>query len=201
MISEIFARNVHGMTEKLQSKTVGIAGCGGLGSNIAVSLVRAGIGRLILADFDIVEASNLNRQHYFQKDIGRVKVEALREHLQAIHSYTKIHIHHLRLVPENIPVLFQEADLLIEAFDIAESKQWLIETWVSAFPEKPIIVGSGLAGAGRTNDLKVKKNGNIYLCGDGESEMDMGLCSARVCLAANMQANAAIALLIGMEKI
>ena len=51
--------------EKLSGKTVGIAGCGGLGSNAAVALARVGIGKLIVADFDVIIESNLNRQYFF----------------------------------------------------------------------------------------------------------------------------------------
>jgi sulfur carrier protein ThiS adenylyltransferase len=58
---------------------IGIAGCGGLGSNCAVALSRVGIGRLILVDFDVVELSNLNRQYYFRDQIGLLKTEALTE--------------------------------------------------------------------------------------------------------------------------
>ena len=87
---KLFERNVPGTLEILQKSTVGIAGCGGLGSNAAVSLVRAGIGKLILADHDVVEESNLNRQYYFQSDIGKKKVEALTYHLKAINPEIKL---------------------------------------------------------------------------------------------------------------
>ena len=106
----IFERNVPGSTEILQKASVGIAGCGGLGSNAAVTLVRAGIGRLIIVDFDQVEMSNLNRQHYFQRDIGRLKVDALADQLKAINSDINLDIYHEKLNPENIPIIFNEAD-------------------------------------------------------------------------------------------
>jgi sulfur carrier protein ThiS adenylyltransferase len=183
------------MTECLQRATIGIAGCGGLGSNAAVTLARAGIGRLILADPDIVEASNLNRQHFFQPDIGKAKVDALADHLRAIQPEIRLVTHRLELAPANVPEVFREADLLVEAFDRAENKHWLIEAWCRAFPQRPIIVASGLAGCGRTNALRVRSSGNIHVCGDGESDMSLGLCAARVAIVANMQANVAIELL------
>ncbi|MCK5075677.1 MAG: sulfur carrier protein ThiS adenylyltransferase ThiF, partial [Calditrichia bacterium] len=153
---EIFVRNVPGSTEKLQQATVGISGCGGLGSNSAVAMVRAGIGKLILVDFDIVEESNLNRQFYFQKDIGRVKVEALAEHLKAINPDVELVLYNKKLQQDDIKVVFKEADLLLEAFDRAESKHWLIDAWGESFPNKPIIVASGLSGLGNTSALKVQ---------------------------------------------
>ena len=192
---KLFARNVPGTLEILQKSTVGIAGCGGLGSNAAVSLVRAGIGKLILADHDVVEESNLNRQYYFQSDIGKKKVEALTYHLKAINPEIKLETIDNQISASDISKIFKDADILIEAFDRAESKAWLIESWCMAFPKRPIVCASGLSGVGNTEDLKVQNAGTIYIVGDGETEMSMGLCSARVAIAANMQANIAIELL------
>ncbi len=192
----IFERNVPGTTERLRDAAIGIAGCGGLGSNAAVALARAGVGKLILADPDRVEISNLNRQHYFRPDIGKVKVEALAGHLRAINPDIDLVLHELELTPGNTPEIFREADILIEAFDRAESKRWLIETWCRAFPDRPIVCGSGLSGIGNTNALRVHSAGRIHFCGDEESDMSMGLCAARVGAVANMQANVAIELLM-----
>ena len=197
MGKDIFERNVPGTTDKLQRATVGIAGCGGLGSNAAVALVRAGVGRLILADHDTVEASNLNRQHYFQGDIGRKKVEALAAHLRAINPDVELILHDVELAPENLPEIFSEADLLLEAFDRADSKKWLIETWCVTYPDRPVVAASGVSGCGHTDEMKVHSAGNIHMVGDEHSEMTMGLCAARVMMAASMEANVAIGLLTG----
>jgi len=196
-LMNIFERNVKGTTEILRAKTVAIAGCGGIGSNAAVSLTRAGIGRLVIADFDKVEASNLNRQYYFQSDIGQYKTDALKKHLLNIHPQVTVLSHTVKLTPDNVPRLFAGADILIEAFDLAENKEWLIETWVTAFPHKPVISGNGLAGLGDFASLKIIQSGNIYLCGDGQSDMSLGLSAARVAIVANMQAHLAIELLCG----
>ncbi len=196
----IFERNVPGTTEKLAKATVGIAGCGGLGSNAAVALLRAGIGRLILVDHDTVEASNLNRQHYFQADIGKKKVEALAAHLKAINPEVELVLHDLELTPENVPEIYADAELLIEAFDRADRKRWLIESWCVAFPDRPIVAASGVSGCGNTDGMHVHSSGNIHVCGDEESDMTMGLCAARVMMAACMQANVAIELLTGDKE-
>ena len=196
-MDSIFDRNVPGTTEKLAVATVGIAGCGGLGSNAAVALARAGVGRLILVDHDRVEISNLNRQYYFQSDIGKVKVKALSEHLRAINPAIAIEPHDIELEPDQVQNIFAGADLLIEAFDRAESKRWLIESWCKAFPEKHIVCGSGLSGCGATDSLKVHSAGYIHMCGDEETDMSLGLCAARVGIVANMQANVAIEILSG----
>jgi len=199
-IEKIFERNVSGLRSILLKKTAAIAGCGGLGSNAAVALARAGIGRLIVADFDRVELSNLNRQYYFLGDVGKFKTDAIASHIRAINPEIKLEPHCLKLTPQNIPLLFKEADLLIEAFDRAESKVWLIETWSTHFPDKPIICGSGVSGYGDTAGLGVRRAGNIVICGDEKTDMSMGLVSSRVAIAANMQANEAIELLVRNQK-
>lgn len=193
---KLFERNVPGTLEILQKSTVGIAGCGGLGSNAAVSLVRAGIGKLIIADHDVVEESNLNRQYYFQPDTGKKKVEALADHLKAINPEIRLKVIDKQIHASDISGIFKDAEILIEAFDRAESKAWLIESWCIAFPRRPIVCASGLSGIGKTEDLTVRNAGTIYIVGDGETDMSMGLCSARVAIAANMQANIAIELLV-----
>ena len=195
-MDSIFDRNVPGTTETLAVATVGIAGCGGLGSNAAVALARAGIGRLILVDHDRVEISNLNRQHYFQPDIGKAKVEALGRHLLAINPAIALELHDIELKPDDLERVFGEADILIEAFDRAESKRWLIEAWCKTFPQRHIVCGSGLSGCGSTDKLKIHSAGCIHFCGDEETDMSLGLCAARVGIVANMQANVAIEILI-----
>ncbi len=195
-IEKIFERNVPGLRAVLAKKTVGVAGCGGLGSNAAVALARAGIGKLIIADSDVVELSNLNRQYYFLSDVGKQKTAALKSHLLHINPALRVKTHTLEFSADNVPQLFKDADLLIEAFDKAESKAWLIETWCRCFPQKPIICASGLSGYGSTETLTLRRSGNIIMCGDEKTDMSMGLTSARVAIVANMQANAAIEILV-----
>lgn len=193
---QIFLRNVPGTREILKGKTVGIAGLGGLGSHVAISLVRSGVGSLILADHDVIEPSNLNRQGYFLKDVGKKKTEALARYLKEINPEVVLAAHWLKLTPLNMGGIFKQADLLVEAFDRAEDKAWLIEAWCGLFPQRPIIVASGLAGYGKTGALKVVRSGTIFVCGDGESDSGMGLNAARVALVANMQANVAVEVLV-----
>jgi sulfur carrier protein ThiS adenylyltransferase len=196
----IFDRNVPGSTEILQARTVGIAGCGGLGSNAAISLTRAGVGGLILADFDTVEESNLNRQAYFVDDIGRLKVEALAATLRRINPAIRLALHCDRLDPFTVAEVFAGADLLLEAFDRAESKQWLIEAWSRAYPDRFVVAASGVSGLGATERLGVRRAGHIVVCGDQTSDMSEGLCAPRVAIAANMQANVAVELLGELER-
>ena len=192
------ARHTPGVHEKIKNSTVGIAGLGGLGSAVAVALARIGVGRLILADFDIVEPSNLNRQQYFIDQLGQTKAEALKANLKRINPYVKYETHCIRLTPDNIPTLFAEADVLVEAFDRADQKAMLLQS----FKNRPIVAASGLAGYGSGETMGVRKMGQrIYVVGDLETGAapGCGLMAPRVGIAAHMQANVVLRLLLGEE--
>jgi sulfur carrier protein ThiS adenylyltransferase len=193
-----FARHDPAVLPVLRAATVGIAGAGGLGSNVAVVLARAGVGRLVIADHDRIEISNLNRQQYFLDQVGRIKVRALRENLVRIHPYCDYVVHHRRVTRRNVASLFGEADIMIEAFDRADQKQMLIETWLALFPGRPIIAASGLAGFGGNAKLRQRRAGSLYICGDESSEPRPGISpmAPRVAAVAAMQANLAIELLL-----
>lgn len=186
----------------LQSSVVAVAGAGGLGSNAAVCLARAGVGRLIIADFDAIEPSNLNRQYYFVDQIGEKKVRALRDNLTRINPFGVYDIHDIKVTPSRVGPLFGRADILIEAFDRAEAKQMLIETWLRLHPEKPVIAASGLAGYGKNRKLRTRRLGTLYVCGDEESECAPGVSpmAPRVAAVAALQANLAVELLMKARK-
>jgi len=184
-----------------QTATVGIAGAGGLGSNIAVSLARAGLGTLVIADYDVITVKNLNRQQYFLSQVGKAKVEALKANLGQINPFCRCEIHNLMVTPDNLKDIFGSCNILLEAFDGADQKQMLIETWQELFPERPLIAASGLAGYGRNELIKMVRLDNIYLCGDGISELTPGISpvAPRVAIVANMQANLCLELLISIK--
>ncbi len=184
--------------EILSKKTIGIAGCGGLGSNSAVALARVGIGKLIIADFDTIIESNLNRQYFFFNQIGIKKCIALKENIEKINPNCIVDAHNIKLNEKNIPEIFKNCDLIIEAFDIAEMKLMLIETTLSNFPTKPLIVGSGLAGWGKFESIKIEQNENIFICGDNNNEVSENNppLAPRVGIIANMQANKALEILL-----
>ena len=199
---QIFARHDKAVLAALRASTVAVAGAGGLGSNAAVSLARAGVGRLIIADFDRVEPSNLNRQQFETRQIGLRKVKALAANLKRQAPYTAVLAHDVRVTASNVGELFGGADLLIEAFDRAGQKAMLISAWLKLFPYKPVISASGLAGYGGNARLKTRRIGRLYVCGDGVSEIAPGLSpmAPRVALVANMQANLAVELLVKLKK-
>jgi sulfur carrier protein ThiS adenylyltransferase len=195
---EFFSKHDPGIISALRSAVVGIAGAGGLGSSVAVSLARAGIGKLIIADFDKIEPSNLNRQQYFINQIGMPKVIALLENLKQINPFSDYQMHEIKLDEKNIPIIFKDVDILVEAFDKAEMKEMLIEIWLSHFPQKPIITGLGVAGYGKNELIHTKKIDNLYICGDEQTELQEGISpmAPRVGIVANMQANLVLELLL-----
>lgn len=198
LTKDLFARRDPRVLAILRKSTVGIAGAGGLGSNIAISLARAGVGRLIIADFDKIEPSNLNRQQYFIEQIGRRKVHALRANLERINPFSQYVIHAVRVTRANVGRIFAGSDILMEAFDKAEAKCMLMEAWLSLHPDRPMIAACGLAGYGKNGRLHTRRLGSLYVCGDEESQCPRGVSpmAPRVALVANMQANLAIELLV-----
>jgi sulfur carrier protein ThiS adenylyltransferase len=183
---------------KLKAATVGIAGLGGLGSAIAVALARVGVGKLIVADFDVVEPSNLNRQQYFVDQIGMLKTEAIVSNLRKINPYVQVEAHAVKLTPDNILPMFGTVDVMIEAFDRADQKAMLLQAFTPQKPDVPFIGASGMAGFGPEETIGVKKMGrNIYIVGDLETaaQPGCGLMAPRVGIVASMQANLALRLI------
>ncbi|RCK80318.1 MAG: Sulfur carrier protein adenylyltransferase ThiF [Candidatus Ozemobacter sibiricus] len=195
------ARHTPGVHARLKRATVGIAGCGGLGSTVAVALARVGIGTLILADFDVVEPSNLNRQQFFVDQIGQRKVEALAATLARINPAVRVVPHAVRVVPDNVAALFGPVDVLVEAFDRADQKAMLFETVQREFPDKPLVMGLGMAGWGRNDLLGVRRSGSLSICGDdlAEAGPHAGLMAPRVGVVAHLQANQVMEILLGPD--
>ena len=182
----------------LKRHTVGIAGCGGLGSNCAVTLARCGIGKLVIADFDVIQESNLNRQYFFFDQIGHKKVFALKENLERIRPDLRVEAADVKLDEQSILKIFAQCDVIVEAFDLAVMKQMIIETVSSEMPNIPVVSGVGLAGLGNTDRFKIIDSGKLIVCGDLETEVSPELppLAPRVSIVANMQADAVIRLLI-----
>jgi sulfur carrier protein ThiS adenylyltransferase len=182
--------------------SVGIAGAGGLGSNCAVALAKCGVGTLVISDFDIIEASNLNRQYYFTDQVGMLKTLALKENIFRINPDVFVIIHQKRLDSDNIPEIFSGCNVIVEAFDSAEMKQMLIETVQLKMAGRPVVAASGLAGWGKSEAIKYRKiDDTLYICGDELSEVSENFptMAPRVGMVANMQANVVIEILMKMK--
>lgn len=197
------SRHTPGVHARLKGATVGIAGVGGLGSAIAVALARVGVGRLIIADFDVVEPSNLNRQQYFVDQLGMYKVDALRDNLARINPYVTVEAHRLILTPDNIPELFTPSSIVVEAFDRADMKAMLVDTVLEKMPSVTVVAASGLAGYGSNNSITTRRvSRRLYLIGDTVSEArpGNGLMAPRVGIAAGHQANQVVRIILGEEE-
>lgn len=183
--------------DKLKRAVVGIAGLGGLGSNVAVMLARTGVGALVIADFDKVEPSNLNRQHYFVDQVGRGKVECMQENLRRIAPDVQIEGHAVKLTADNVPDIFAGAHIVAECFDKADQKRMIVETVLARMP-LPVVSASGLAGYGRSNTIQTRRvSQRFVLVGDGSSGTDSCpiLTAGRVGIAAAHLANAIVELI------
>ena len=183
----------------LESVRVGIAGAGGLGSNCAMHLVRSGVKHITIVDFDVVNESNLNRQFFFRDQIGQKKVEAIKANLLRIEPDADIRAVDIRLDASSAREIFADCGIVVEAFDAVDAKVMLVSALASS--GKKLVTASGLAGWGRSNAMRVRKMGNIVAIGDGETSVGDGAApvSPRVGIAAAMEANAVVSLLLGCE--
>ena len=196
----MMSRHTVGVHEKVKSATVAVAGLGGLGSNIAVALARIGVGKLILVDFDVVEPSNLNRQHYMIPHIGMKKTEALKEQLKNINPFIEVKTHDVFLDEKNLIDFIGGAEIAVEAFDGASSKAMMVSTWRKSRPDFPIVAASGVAGYESSNTVETRKMmENVYIVGDlcSEAKVGQGLMAPRVAVAAGHQANMVLRLIMG----
>ena len=188
---------------KFDAARVAVCGLGGLGSNIAAALARAGVGHLHLIDFDDVEPSNLNRQQYAVGQVGIPKAEATRANLAAINPFCDVKAETLRISRENIKSLFADDDIVCEALDRAEQKAMLVSGVMEAFPGKSVVAASGMSGLGSANTITTKRaSRNLFVCGDGATDVDdgLGLYGARVFVCAAHQATMILRLIDGQEE-
>ena len=189
---------------RFSSATVAICGLGGLGSNIAIALARAGIGKLILIDFDRVDITNLHRQQYKANQIGRYKTEALAENLLGIAPYTEIKTVRAKITEENFADLLKDADVVCEAFDNAETKAMLVNGVLEQLPNCYLVAASGMSGMDTPNTIRTRKvTKRFYLCGDERSDVadTIGLVAPRVMLCAAHQAHTVLRILAGEYEV
>ena len=194
----LYERHGEDVQKKFSAATIALCGLGGLGSNIAISLARAGIGKLILIDFDKVDITNLHRQQYKANQIGMDKTDALSENLKEIAPYIGIESHTVHITEDNAVELLKDADIICEAFDDAECKAMLTNFVLETMQDKFFVAASGMAGFGSANAIKTRKiMSRFYLCGDEESDVQSegSLVSSRVMLCAAHQAHTVLRIL------
>lgn len=178
---------------RLGSVCVGIAGAGGLGSNASVHLVRSGIGRLVVADFDRVAPSNLNRQYYFVDQVGMKKVIALETNLKRINRDLDMQALDIRLNAGNVGRVFEHCHIIVEALDLARDKKMMADAFMT--DPRLLVSASGIGGWGDSDRIRtLAVRDAFYLVGDGHSEVSDTLppTSAIVGIAAAKQADVVI---------
>jgi len=199
----LVARHGAARQAKFDAARVAVCGLGGLGSNVAIALARAGVGHLHLIDFDRVEPSNLNRQQYAAAQVGLPKAEALRANLAAVNPFCDVMAETVRVTSENLAALLTDDDIVCEAFDRAEAKAMLVSGVLEAFPEKSVVAASGMSGLASANAITTRRlSKRLYLCGDGTTDVDdgLGLYGARVLVCAAHQATMILRLIDGTEE-
>jgi len=202
MLAALEMRQGAEAVRKLQAATVAVCGLGGLGSNIAISLARAGVGKLVLVDFDCVDVTNLHRQQYKASQVGLPKPEALLANLKEIAPYAEFETHFEKISAENVDRIVGGAQVVCEAFDNAEAKAMLVNTVLETMPDKFLVAASGMAGFDGGNTIRTRRiTDKFFLCGDGVSDVadGMGLVAPRVMLCAAHQALTAVRLILGLD--
>ncbi len=166
---------------------IGIAGAGGIGSNVAMLLTRAGFDDFKIIDFDKIDESNLNRQFYFHDQLGMIKISELKKNLERINGKIKIETSNLLLDSSNVKSIFDDCDVIVEGFDKAPDKSMIIDAY--AEKGKLIVSACGVAGL-NLEEIKTKKlQDNVYITGDFKSDInDNKLYSAKVMIVASMMA-------------
>jgi sulfur carrier protein ThiS adenylyltransferase len=186
---------------RLGSVRVGIAGAGGLGSNAAAHLVRSGICRLMVADFDHVALSNLNRQFFFIDQVGMKKVTALEANLKRINPDLEMQGLDIRLDAGNVGRVFEHCHIIVEALDSARDKKMMADMFMA--DPRLLVCASGIGGWGDSDRIRTRRvRETFYLVGDGYSEVsaDRPPTAAVVGIAAAKQADVVIAAILGNHR-
>jgi len=186
---------------RIERTRIGIAGAGGLGSNCAVALARCGFRFFTVADFDVVEASNLNRQTYGVAHIGRPKVYCLAEILAAINPAVSVDARRVRVDAGNAAALFASCDVVVEAFDLPECKAMLTELFIAG--GKLFVCASGVAGFGDSDRIRVRRvRENAYVVGDATTDVNQGArpFAPGVMIAAAKQADVVVEWVTGRKE-
>ena len=150
------------LQQKFSMTSAAVCGLGGLGSNVAISLARAGLGTLLLIDFDRVDVSNLHRQQYRVSQLGMYKTEAMKQILSEISPYCKVITHTVKMTEENLS-LIADCGIVCECFDSAECKAMLVNGVAERYPEKHIVSASGMSGLHTGNRIQTKRLGKRLL--------------------------------------
>ncbi len=196
------ARHTPGIQHRIRKSCIAILGLGGLGSTVAGAMAKIGIGKMLISDYDVIEPSNLNRQHYFVDQIGMMKTRALRDNLLRMNPSLSLQLIEKRLTESDLAGLFRHVDVLIECFDDPAMKAATLRSVLTQMPNIDYVGSSGMAGYGENNSIITRMiRPGIYIVGDETSaaQPGQGLMAPRVGIAAHHQANQALRLLLQVD--
>ena len=187
--------------EKLKNATVLVAGAGGLGSPVSTYLAIAGVGKIILADFDSVDPSNLNRQFlHHEKDIGRLKVESAKEKLLSMNPDIEVETIAEMLTESNIEALIPECDIIVDALDNLETRHMLNRFAIKR--KIPLIHGAVTGYDGQVTTIVPGKTPCFYCIFPRISKKEVfPVLGATPGIIGSIQANEAIKFLTGQGKL
>ena len=198
-----------GMTgqRKLKAASVLMIGTGGLGAPLGMYLAAAGVGRLGLVDFDVVDASNLQRQIiHGTKDVGRPKIASARDRIADINPHVKIETHETRLTSENALRLFKNYDVIVDGTDNFPTRYLVNDACV--LTRKPNVYGSIFRFEGQASVFWAER-GPCYRClypeppppGLVPSCAEGGVLGVLPGIIGAIQANEAIKIILGAPDI
>jgi sulfur-carrier protein adenylyltransferase/sulfurtransferase len=192
---------------RLKAASVLAIGTGGLGAPLGMYLAAAGVGRLGLVDFDVVDASNLQRQIvHGTKDVGRRKVDSARERLVDINPLIEIETHDTRLTSDNALALFKSYDIIVDGTDNFPTRYLVNDACV--LTGKPNVYGSIFRFEGQASVFWAER-GACYRClypeppppGLVPSCAEGGVLGVLPGIIGAIQANETIKIILGAEGI
>jgi len=192
--------------EQLSKSRVLIIGLGGLGSPVSIYLASAGVGQLVLVDFDKVDISNLQRQIvHTTQNIGRQKIESAKEHLQAINPEINIECIDHALEDDELLNEAEKADVIVDASDNFQTRFSLNQASVKT--KTPLVSGAAIRFEGQVTVFNPKdENSPCYRCLYNEDVATEETCTANGVIApllgiiGSIQANETLKLLMGIGE-
>lgn len=193
--------------KKLKASSVLVVGAGGLGSPAALYLAAAGVGRIGLVDFDIVDESNLHRQIlHATHDVGRPKLDSAREKLLAANPHVDVEVHNTRLTSENALTILGGYDVIVDGTDNFPTRYLVNDACVLL--KKPNVYGSIFRFEGQVSVFDVQR-GSCYRCLYSEPPppglvpncADAGVLGILPGIIGSIQATEAIKVLLGLGNV
>lgn len=190
--------------EKIKDAKICVVGAGGIGNPVVSQLVGMGIGKIRLVDRDVVEISNLHRQHlYSESDVGKVKVEAALERLQKMNSDVNIEAVPISVTPFTADHIVKDCDIVIDALDSIDARYALNDSCIKF--GIPFIYAGALGMVGSVCTILPNKSACLRCIFPELSEDEMPTCSTEgvhpsiLYLVAGIQVSEAIKIIVGQD--